>query len=254
MELWILLAPGILLVLIPLVNMLEFQIRLRRRVRRDFLNARGTLHRRVIEGSLERLNKRISETEDEIKQVSMRRSRLRKEKERELETALTTQIVNSELTMIPGIGSVLKDRIISQCFNGTLESLHQADNIQGIGEEKRQAIYKWVKRTRAKMPQLLLEDFPEKSKILMKYADFDKKMEQTLKTNNVELQTLQKLREEANTALYSLKRVSQQTFLGAYKGGGEAAKMVTQYLIGVYPEWERSPAWFKTLMEEYGGT
>ncbi|MFH0897617.1 MAG: hypothetical protein V1850_06185 [Candidatus Bathyarchaeota archaeon] len=251
MDFWIFLLPILILMIILLSYKLEYQIKWRRKVNEDFLNARGSMHRKIIQDCLVTLNQKISSIDERLKCLSMQRADLVKRKEKEMEVKLTAQMVDTELTTIPGIGIVLKDRIVRQCFDGTLESLYRAGNVQGIGEEKNQAIRQWVGRTRSRIPKLLIQDFPEKSKIMKLYADLDKKIEQELNAKNVELQDFQQLRNEATVALNSLKTVSKSTFSDAYRGDDKASKMVTQYLIGVFPKWGRMPTWLKTLMEKH---
>ena len=95
--------------------------------------------------------------------------------------------MDKELDKIPGMGRVLKDRIIRRCFNGNLESLTNARiYVHGIGEEKSFAIHRWVRDTRAKMPQLLHTNFPGKSQVLKKYAQLDHKTDVELRVNNSE--------------------------------------------------------------------
>jgi len=239
---------GLFLIII-LVPTLEYEMRLRRRVKEDYLKARGTFHRRILRDCLPNLDQKISEGEAKVQNLLSRRVTLEDERKRELEVMLTTQIVNKELDQIPGIGPVLKDRIIRHCFDGSLGSLSDSRFVHGIGEQKHAIIREWVKNTEPRIPQLLLEDFPGKADILKKYAELDGGVERELKINELELRSLKQLRSEATAALSSLGPVDASTFLAAYKGNGKAAEMVTRYLFGVFPEWGRVPSWFKTLME-----
>lgn len=147
MDFWIFLVQGLILIIILLAYKLEYQIKWRRKVREDFLSARGSIYRKIIQDCLVNLNQKISSIDERLKRLSIQRADLVKRKEKELEIKLTTQIVDSELTTIPGIGRVLKDRIVRQCFDGTLESLYRVGNVHGIGEEKSQAIHQWVRHT-----------------------------------------------------------------------------------------------------------
>jgi len=249
-SIFILSAIGLLsaILLLPRV---EFRIKLRRRAKADYLHARGTIHRNIIQNCLKNLNRENSGLEGKIRQLKSRRSNLENDRRRELETKLTTQIAHQELERIPGIGPVLKDRIIRSCFDGTLESLNRAGNVRGIGYEKSRAIYQWVRSTRSRIPQLLLGDFSGKSDILKKYVDLDNGIGQELSASNLELQGLQQLRSQASEALDNLRPVSVSTFSKAYKGDDKAAELVTRYLVGVFPEWRSVPEWFKTLVEKY---
>jgi len=249
----VLLILGIFVIILLLfVPTLEFKIKLRRRAKTDYLHARGTHHRNIIQSCLVNLNREISKFENKIQQLKSRRTKLKREKDRELEIKLTTQIVDRDLEKIPGIGRVLKERIIGSCFNGTLESLLNARiHVRGIGDEKNYAIRRWIRNTRAKMPQLLRASFPGKSQILTKYAQLDSKTDEEILSNNSEHERLQHLRSQSIAALNGLGPVDASTFLNAHKGDDEAAKMVTHYLIGVFPEWKMRPPWFTTLIKTY---
>ena len=228
------------------------ELKLRRRSRNDFLSARGTLHSNIIHNGLVSLDRVVYGLEREAGQLDSRRIILRNERKKALEAKLTSQIVDKELEGIPGIGRVLKERIIRECFDGTLESLNAVGNVQGIGDEKMHAIDQWIKEARLKMPGLLLGDFLGKSDIVGKYADSINKIEQELITNNSECQALQQLKSEAVAALDRLGSVDVSTFIDANRGDGRASEMVTRYLIGAFPEWREMPEWFKTLVEKYG--
>lgn len=238
-----------LFIMVLLAPTLEYEIRLRRRAKADYLKARGTIHRQILQTCLSNLEPKISELEAGTLNLLSRRAALENEVKRELEVALTTHVVDKELDQVPGIGSVLKDRIIQRCFDGTLESLSDSRFVPGIGEQKYVVIREWVESTKPKMAQLLLEDFPGKDNVLKKYADLNSGLEQELKVNDLELQRFRQLRSEATSAINGLESVDASTFLAAYRRNGKAAEVVTRYLVGVFPEWGREPNWFKILVE-----
>lgn len=241
----------IIILVILLIPSIEYKAKLRKKAKADYLNARGTIHRNILQRCLGNLGRDISDLENRLNRLKVQRANMSIEKEKELEAKLTAQIVDNELDKIPGIGEVLKDRVMNECFNGTLESLNKAGSVQGIGEEKGAAISRWVKRTKAKIPQLLLGDYQGKSEILKKYSELDNNIETEIKANDLRLQEAQQLMAEGETSLTSLESVGISTFLKVYDGDKEAADKVTQYLEGVFPEWRSIPQWFKTMVEKY---
>ena len=238
-----------LLILFLLAPTLEYELKLRRRARVDYAKARGTIHRQILKSYLLNLDQELSRLEAKEQSLLLRRIKLGDEKKRELDIALTEQLANEQLEQLPGIGPVLKDRIIDQCFDGTLESISNSRDVQGIGEQKYIAICEWVKAMKVKMTQLLLEDFQGKAEILKKYVDLEGGVAQDLKVNALELQNLKRLRGEAIAAIDGLGPVDPSTFLAAYKGNSRAAEKVSQYVVGVYPEWGKMPGWFKQILE-----
>ena len=241
----------VLIVLLALAPTIEYQFKLRKRTKVDYMNARGTMLRNIVRNCLVNLNRNISDLESNIRQLKSRTTKLSRQKDKELEVKLTTHIVIRELDKIPGIGRVLTDRIMRLCFDGTLNSLNYIGNIQGIGEEKSYAIRRWVSNTRRKMPQLLRTDIPGKSQIVTKFAVLDRDLEGELKAHDSELANRLHLRNEAVEALDPLESVDASVFLNAHKGDVSSSETVSCYFVGVFPEWRRMPEWFKTLVETY---
>jgi hypothetical protein len=231
---------------------LEYTIKWRNKVKRDYLASRGTNHRILIQNGIVILSRKISAFENRKAVLTTQRREFRQKRDSELERCLTMHLVNQELDKIPGIGSVLKDRIISNCFDGTLESLNTVQYVHGIGSEKSYAVSRWAQNMRMRLPQLQQDDFPEKDQILQRFLRLDNVLEQRLTTIRLELHDLEQLSHEAETALKRLSPIKMATFMKAYEKDSEAAEAATRYMIGVYPEWRRMPKWFKTLKEKHG--
>lgn len=140
------------------------------RARRDYRLARGTKHKKQLQKSLKILDQKLKNLEKERQILENRLNALTQEQSDELLKALSRHIVETRLTEIEGIGQVLKDRLINQCFNGTLSSLTSAYFfVQGIGWEKQNAISKWVNKMERELPILLKKDFPNKQEIIEEY-------------------------------------------------------------------------------------
>jgi hypothetical protein len=231
---------------------IEYEVNIFRKARFDHLNSRGTIHKKLIKKGLVKIDLEIKEAKRRLQQLNLEKSNMALEENRELENTLSTIIVNTELDDVPGIGPVLKERIIRSCFDGTIESLRRAGNVRGIGEEKYHAILHWVNTKSSLMPQLLRKDFPGKNEIIRKYSESEKNIVRELEKVGQELKEMTELRELSNAELAKLKPVSTFAFLKAYKGDREAAEKVTQYLLGAFPEWSKIPEWFETLMTKYG--
>ena len=48
-----------------------------------------------------------------------------------------------------------------------------------------------------------------------------------------------------------LEKVSPSLFIRSYKGDDVASEEATNYLMGIFPEWRRTPEWFKALTDRY---
>jgi len=249
----IFLIIGIILVffLVFLLPSIEIRIRLWRRARRDYQCARGIVHLRLLKNSLSVLDKRIAEAQKALKVLEIERARLKQEKERKLEAALSKHLVDSEFTNITGIGPVLKDRVIRYCFDGTLKSLRGAGSVRGIGYQKEVAITRWLNLAEKRLPTLLQKGFPGKDGINKMYEELDKQKENEFAKINSDLLVMRDLKANASTLSERLKSVHPSTFVRAYKGNKEAAEEVASHMLGAFPEWGRMPEWFKTLIERY---
>jgi hypothetical protein len=203
---------------------------MRAQARRSYTRSRGTQHLHTITSCLPRLQRTITEVESKIQHLEAENRKVALTKQRELEDTLTMHLVTGELDQIPGIGTELRDRVLKQCFNGTLESLYQAPFVYGVGENRGWAIHCWVKETRMRLPDLLTGTFP----------------------NQETLRALRQLERTVVSTRIAWSTVSPSTFYDAYRGEKEAATAVTSYLIGAYPEWGRMPEWYKTLVETFG--
>ena len=84
--------------------------RVRQRAHRDYIEARGTQHRLMIEQCLSSLSKEKGQTDVRLKTLRSELRRLGGEKDDELKQALTRHLVQGELRDIAGIGEALGAR------------------------------------------------------------------------------------------------------------------------------------------------
>lgn len=181
----------LILVLILILGLMAprivYEVDIFRRARFDLRNSRGTIHKKLVKKGLVKLNLKITEAESKIQQLNLQKTNLALEERREVERTLSSIIVNTELDDVPGIGPILKERIIRYCFDGTLESLRRASNVHGIGEEKYRAILQWVNNKRYSMPRLLTKDFPGKHDIIRRYSESETRLVEELEKVGDEL-------------------------------------------------------------------
>ncbi len=246
----LLLVP-VLILLALLFPSLELWLRLRGRAKNDYLHSRGTLHRNLLQTAITKLDSDITQLRGKVQALTQQRQTIADTRDKELERALTSHIMEQELENVPGIGPVLKERIIRSPYSINLDNLARAGPIKGLGNEKSTAIRRWARNMKAKVPKRLRDDFPGKTEITEKYAVLDSEAEKELSLSSLQLQDLEALRKDAANALAELRMVHASTFLDAYRGDREASEAVTHYLTGVFPEWRSPPQWFKKLTEKY---
>ena len=229
-----------------------YKLKILAKAKRDYRTARGTFHLKQLEKSHKQLKKALEKYETKISDHRRQLVLLEYKKSIQFKRALTIHLVKTRLTEIDGIGPILRDRIISECFDGTLESLTKAQYLNGIGAEKMWTINNWRDRIRGKLPQLLEVDFPKKTKI---ENEFYPKIEQ-IKSQMIENATLvgyqNKLEKYAIDEIERLRKVTISQFYKSYKGNNSASKAVNEYLKGSFPEWGSMPEWFETLIKNYG--
>lgn len=242
---------GLIIALFPSI---EFRLKLWLKARNDYKTARGTMHLKLLHKCLSNLRLKIKQTQTDLEKTKKYKEELTVERKKELEVAATTYLVNLEFTNIPGIGPILKNRVMRTCFDGTLQSLRRAWRVYGIGEERAYAISAWVNQAQRKLPLILGGAFPGKEKINEKYDHLEKETNQRIMNTETFLKDMLELEKESSNELAKLKRIKVSTFLNSCKGDVDASEAVTNYLLGCFPEWRRIPHWFKTLIEDYGET
>lgn len=247
------LALTIITVLFVLLGIFIFplilrQLRISLRARRDHRSARGTLHLKQIRESLKVLDEKLKRIEREKHELETVIRRLNQNQSMELLHALSIYIVKTRLSAeVEGIGPELQDRIINQCFDGTLGSLRKADNVYGIGRRKMMAILKWVDKWERKIPHLLEEDFPNKSRIIEEYARETTQLKNRLNEIEGKVLWIRDIKKLASAEGYRLSQVRSSHFRKSYKMDEKASEAVNRYIQGVFPEWAPMPKWFRDL-------
>jgi len=239
-------------ILIVIFTSLEFYFRKFSRARKEYKNARGTIHKNLLKKCLSNLNREIQKTEKELDSAIQAEKNLHSEKNMELERAATVSVFDTRFTSIPGIGKVLKERVRRTCFDGTLKSLNRAWGVRGIGESKAYEIRRWVERMERILPSVLRGNFPNKQGIVEKYDDLIKNANGRISSIQSTLKPMVELENISRQELDKLNKVSSSTFKESYDGEVAATEAVTEYHLGCFSEWRRMPSWFETLMEVYG--
>lgn len=245
----LILILSILLLLSPKI-IYWFKIYIRARL--DYLQARGTYHLRQIKIPLRKLKEKIKKLNSEEGQLIAKIKNLREERSAKLLETLTRFVVQNQFTNIKGVGLTLRQRILTHCFDGTLQSLKRANTVRGIGGEKYYAICQWVSEAEARIPNLLKEDFPNKNSIIEEYNQLGLSLNINLKNTRKEISELIALLDTSLKAKDSLEKVKISHFIKAYQLNEEASRYVNEYFQGVFPEWGKIPPWFKTLISQYG--
>lgn len=221
----------------------------RERARRDYEDARGTLHRRMLLDAEPYLQTEARAAQKRKIALKDETHRLESEREAELHRAVVRPIVERELATLPGIGPRRAEAIIEQVFTGHLDSLRLAFRVEGIGLQKQAAINAWIEDQARRLPELINGAFPEKAGIVAYYG-------QALREKKAELdraQALESSRREALQKVYEelgwLMDVRLYDFEMAYAEGIVSGEKVARYLLGVFPPWEPMPDWFGRALE-----
>ncbi len=123
-------------ILIALLYLLITRLRLLSNYRREYLSTRGAHHLSIIKSTLRNLQNRIKQLKSKITQKQGELDQILGKQQSDFEQYLAGQIVEKKLINVPGIGKILRDDIITYCFDGTISSLLEAHRLRGIGPEK----------------------------------------------------------------------------------------------------------------------
>ncbi len=230
---------------------IESSIKRKELAKKEYTNSRGTIHKKMLESAHPNLKHEIGKLLETITIQKNKKRKLEGDKQIELEKKASTYLFENYFTQIPGIGKKLKDRIRYQVFDGTLNSLYRCSWVEGIGEAKSSEISYWVRNQQSRLPTFIRNGFPGKIEIENRYDSEIRSVEKQIKAYQLKVEPLQSLESQLMSELSRLKRVEVSTFLKSFDGDKEASNIVTQYHLGVFPEWGRMPSWFKTCMEKY---
>lgn len=235
-----------------LVPSIHNQIRFHLLIRRDYKLARGTLHKKQLSKSLKLLNGKIKKFEKTKKNILVTIQHLDGKRNKRLKKELSSILVHSRLTDVEGIRQILKERIIHNCFDGSLNSLRRASVLEGIGEQKYSALMNWVKEMENKMPYLLEKDFPNKNKINEEFKNEELQLKKQQRNIEEQIAPMNELKKIASTEMERLNKVNISHFKRCYKSNNESMEYVNNYLNGIFPEWAPMPKWFKILISDFG--
>ena len=161
------LITAAILLLLPKIT---YDIDVRRRARRDYRAARGTQHLRQLRTSVTALEHSMAARHRRIEAAVTQLDAADTKRAAELRTALSTHLVNTRLTEVPGIGLRLSRRIVNSCFQGSLRDLRFADRVSGVGPAKGHAIMQWAYAVENDFPRLLKNDFPGRDFVEQRHA------------------------------------------------------------------------------------
>lgn len=217
--------------------------------RRDYANARGTAHLNLLRQAKKQLEAAVRPLQNELEQSRKLLAGLQAQKKIQLADALQTYIVQTRLTEVPGIGSKLAQSLTATVFRGNLRDLHFASRVPGIGQAKQMEINRWVSRYETQLPALLETDFPGKADILKNFYVHEKELQTYMQQRQTRFARLNEKLDRVKQELSWLESVSLLHFLQALEKPGKPDERLARYLLGVFPEWEPVPDWFKELLE-----
>jgi hypothetical protein len=224
--------------------------KLRRQAALDYDNARGTSHLRMIEVAQKNIHKRIRSQERELRNFKNRKSKLEEKRKAEYLAQLRVYLVNQRLDEVQGIGPRLKRRILQQVFRGSLQDLHLAHRVVGVGESKQHAISMWVHRYQQEMPTLLRTDFPGKEAIRIKYRDHIQRLEEQIRQIRRKRHELVDLLSLVRHKTSGFPQLRKKDFVRALIDDEIYPEDIERYLQGLFPPWEPMPDWFRQVVDE----
>jgi hypothetical protein len=241
-----------IIILIALLYVLIMRLRLLSNYRKEYLATRGTQHLTMMKSTLPNLQKRIKQLKSKITQQQAELDQILGKQQSDFEQYLGEQIVEKKLINVPGIGNSLRDDIITYCFDGSISSLLEAQHLRGIGPEKYYNIREFIAQTELDVSKKITTHFPGRANIEAKYETRIKTLRNFINKLSSELRPLERLHTIANDEKSKLETIKVMDFVKASKGNSDASQRVTEFINGVFTEWEKMPDWFRTLVGEFG--
>jgi hypothetical protein len=223
---------------------------LRRQAKQDYQRARGTVHRQMLEEAQNRLSaqrRRAIQVHQEAQQAYQEQRQVHAY---EFDRALTENLVHTGLDEIPGIGQVLKARIIRFVFRGRLSDLHQAYRLDGVGKQRQREISRWVREVEALLPQLRKEDFPGRAQMVAAHQAAEAQSRQRVEAAAQDVADLRDLEDHVAGALTGLRGVTWRDFYQVLTEPEAASESVDRYILGVFAAWEPVPDWFRRAVSD----
>jgi len=221
--------------------------RIAKKVQADYARCRGTVHARQLRAGIKKYETSIPPLVRERDKIQADLESLSRTEVGDLRRALEEALANGPLAEVRGIGPKLRDRVVEACFDGTIESLKEAQHVPGVGAEKADDIRAWILELHGKIPQLLKGDFEGKAEVLFAYAQ----RRDVLLVRQRELDKIVTTRRDlvalVKGKLAALELTTLSTYRAALEGDAQAAERVATHTLGAFPEWESEPAWFREI-------
>ena len=223
----------------------------KRRAAQDYRNARGSVHRATFEQAANRLKKRLEASKQALDQHNRALHQVKNKRDAALNQALSRYIVEMYLTEIYGIGTALRNRILSRVFRNNLDDLRSASRlINGIGEHKQRAINQWIYKYKRQFPTMLQTEFPGKTEVMQKYAAPIKKLETEIARVVAAQSAVQEVLKSVQVAIEQLSSVTEKDFYQALLAPDNVDPSLEHYRVGVFAPWEPAPEWFKLAINK----
>jgi hypothetical protein len=224
--------------------------RVTKKAHADYASCRGTLHARQLRAGITKHELALRSLTVEQNRMDSTIESLERCELNELRQALARSLVNGPLSEVHGVGSRLRDRIVETCFDGTLESLNEVQQVPCVGPDMALEISTWVQQMTNRLPELLKNGFEGKAAIKEVY---DRQRSDLAAQRIQHEQTIQSMRDmlsHAKRKLTNLELATPAVYRRALEGDAEAAERVAAHTIGVFPEWAPAPEWFAELVRE----
>ncbi len=216
--------------------------------RHDFENARGTAHAKLLQESRNLKSQEVGNLEKQISKLQKEWQKIYDQGQKELLKALERHIVFDRLNEVPGIGQKFHYELATQVFRSSITDLRHASQIPGIGENKQRQIDKWISYYQSQIPEMIKKDFPGKAEIVKISNQTINEIDNTLINLRAGKKELEEKIKSIDTVLTDLYQVSVNDFINLRLTPEQKNPKVDQYLMGLFPEWEPMPDWFKNLM------
>ena len=226
---------------------------LHRKAKRDFQQARGTLHVKLLDTGLRSIQNGLENHWCEYSLAEQALIQIETDLEQEHTTTLSRHLIRTHLPEAEGVGEKLTDLIMARCFDGTLDSLHGAYVIDGVGERKQESIDHWLIPLKTGFPELLERDFPGKNAIQERYDLYFETVHDWIHREELIIHSLMRMDTHVRIELHGLSQMTRSKFIRTYVTPGHNEPLMEKYLQGVHHAWDPPPDWFEDLISVIEG-
>lgn len=225
-----------------------------------YRNCRGTHHKQMLEEDITRLEKILSEKQEEKSKTNQKRQKIRENLNSKINKKAFRRYFKENYDSIEGVGEKYSQKLLQKITRTSNSSwsdlehmgkkiINRAKSIKGIGQKTYSALKDWHYQN-GKDIERLSKKMKNDEEIFSDEKEKLEKLQQKIRMLKEEINELKELKKKPESALKKLQKTSVNDFVKAKidpENNSQSAKKVNQYLKGLYPQWGDPPSWYNDV-------